>query len=157
VPVRAADSPTDNRRTLVAQWREALVRQLLTPARCVAAVNWKKAELERGQHRHIGVKSERIERAIADDLAFLAAHPTRRLQSAERIAERRKFKAAMRQRIRDVAASRNLSDEEIKPVLRLNHQEIARFSQRYGVSLNWLLEGKGRIFRADEPPPPIAS
>jgi hypothetical protein len=66
----------------------------------------------------------------------------------------RKFKAAMRQRIRDVAASRNLSDKEIKPVRRLKHQEIARFSQRYGVSLEWLLAG---VFRADEPPPPIAS
>jgi hypothetical protein len=33
--------------------------------------------LARGQHRYTGVKSERIERAIADDLAFLAAHPVR--------------------------------------------------------------------------------
>jgi hypothetical protein len=38
------------------------------------------------------------------------------------------FKEAMRRRIRDVAASRDLSDEEIKPALTLKHQEIARFS-----------------------------
>jgi hypothetical protein len=30
-----------------------------------------------GKHHYTGVKSERIERAIADDLAFLAAHPVR--------------------------------------------------------------------------------
>jgi hypothetical protein len=31
----------------------------------------------RGQHRFTDVKSERIERAIADDLALLAVHPVR--------------------------------------------------------------------------------
>jgi hypothetical protein len=34
-------------------------------------------QLTRGQHRFTDVKPERIERAIADDLAFLAAHPVR--------------------------------------------------------------------------------
>jgi hypothetical protein len=33
--------------------------------------------LARGEHRFTDVRSERIERAIADDLAFLAAHPVR--------------------------------------------------------------------------------
>jgi hypothetical protein len=33
--------------------------------------------LAKGQHRFTDVKSERIERAITDDLAFLAAHPVR--------------------------------------------------------------------------------
>jgi hypothetical protein len=30
-----------------------------------------------GQHRYTDVKSERIERAIPDDLAFLTTHPVR--------------------------------------------------------------------------------
>ena len=94
------------------------------------------------------MKSERIERAIAEDLAFLAAHPIRHNKS-EAMARRREFKEAMRRRIRDVAASRDLSDEEIKPALTLKHQEIARFSEQHGVNIEWLLEGKGRIFKND--------
>jgi hypothetical protein len=94
------------------------------------------------------VKSERIERAIAEDLAFLAAHRIRHNKS-EAMARRREFKESMRRRIRDVAASRDLSDEEIKPALTLKHQEIARFSERHGVNIEWLLEGKGRIFKKD--------
>jgi hypothetical protein len=87
------------------------------------------------------VKSDRIERAIADDLAFLAAHPVRQSNS-EAMARRREFKEAMRQRIRDIAASRDLSDEEIKPVLKLKHHEIAEFTEKHGVNLEWLLEGR---------------
>jgi hypothetical protein len=49
------------------------------------------------------------------------------------MARRREFNEAMRRRIRDLAASRGLSDEEIKPVLKLKHQEIVRFSLTYGV------------------------
>jgi hypothetical protein len=41
------------------------------------AVAWKKASLASGQHQYTDVKTERVERAIADDLAFLAAHPVR--------------------------------------------------------------------------------
>jgi hypothetical protein len=55
----------------------------------------------------------------------------------------------MRQRLREIAASRDLSDEEIKPALSLKHHEIADFSEKHGVSLDWLLEGKGRIFNKD--------
>jgi hypothetical protein len=60
------------------------------------------------------------------------AHQTRRSNS-EAMARRREFNEAMRRRIRDLAASRGLSDEEIKPVLKLKHQEIVRFSLTYGV------------------------
>jgi len=66
-----------DRHPMVGRYREALVKQLLTPASDVAAVNWKRAALARGQHRHTDVKAERIERAIADDVAWLAAHPFR--------------------------------------------------------------------------------
>ena len=96
------------------------------------------------------VKAERLEKAIADDQAWLAAHPTRRSNS-EAMARRREFNEAMRQRIRDIAASRDLSDEEIRPVLRLKHHEIAKFTEKYGVNLEWLLEGKGRIFKSGAP------
>ena len=104
--------------------------------------------LNGGQHEFTDVKTERIERAIAGDLAFLAAHPVRRSNS-ETMARRREFKEAMRQRIRDIAASRDLSDEEIKPVLKLKHHEIAEFTEKHGVNVEWLLEGKGRIFEKD--------
>src|SRR5260221_12212222 len=114
----------DHRRPNVERYRAALVKQLLTPAADGASVKWKQAALARGQHRYTDVKPERIERAIADDLAFLAAHPVRRSNS-ETMPHRREFKEAMRQRIRDIAASRDLSDEEIKPVLKLKHHEIA--------------------------------
>jgi hypothetical protein len=124
---------------LVDRWREALVKQLLTPAPDLMSVTWKKAALAQGQYRYVGVPDQRIERAIAEDLAFLAAHPIRHNKS-EAIVHRQ----AMRRRIRDVAASRDLSDEEIKPALTLKHQEIARFSEQHGVKIEWLLEGKGR-------------
>jgi hypothetical protein len=55
----------------------------------------------------------------------------------------REFKDAMRQRIRELAASRNLPDDEIKSVLRLKHQEIGTFAIKHSVSLGWLLEGGG--------------
>jgi hypothetical protein len=67
----------EDRYPLVEKWRAALVRQLLTPAWNGASVKWKQAALARGDHCFTDVKPERIERAIADDLAFLAAHPVR--------------------------------------------------------------------------------
>jgi hypothetical protein len=140
----------DDHMPMVGKYRAALVKQLLTPAWDVASVKWKQMALARGQHRYTDVKSERIERAIADDLAFLAAHPTRRSNS-EAMARSREFKDAMRQRIRDIAASRDLSDEEIRPVLKLEHHEIGNFTEKHGVNLEWLLEGKGRIFKSGAP------
>jgi hypothetical protein len=96
-----------------------------------------------GEVCHLPTRAERIERAIAEDLAFLAAHPLR-WSNSEAIAHRREFKAAMRQRIRDIAASRNLSDEEIKPALTLKHPDIAKFSEKHGVNLAWLFASIGR-------------
>jgi hypothetical protein len=69
---------------LVDRWREALVKQLLTPAPDLMSVTWKKAALAQGQYRYVGVSDQRIERAI-EDLAFLAAHPVR--QSKRRSAK----------------------------------------------------------------------
>ena len=94
------------------------------------------------------VKKDRVEKAIADDRAFLAAHPVRQSKkhTSEEVARRREF---VRQRIKDIAASRDLSDAEIKPALTLRHHLIARFSEQHGVNIEWLLEGRGRIFKDD--------
>jgi hypothetical protein len=138
-----AVDPAD-RMQMVRKYREALVMQLLTPAWDANSIKWKQTTFANGQHTHTDVNPKKIERTIADDLAWLAAHPTRRSNS-EAMAKRRKFNEAMRQRIRDFAVARGLSDEEIKPVLKLKHQEIARFSLTYGVNIGWLLEGKGPI------------
>jgi hypothetical protein len=144
----SSDPEDRDRMSMVGSWRAALVKQILTPAPAGASVKWKQAALKSGQHEYTDVKPGWIERAIADDLAFLAAHPVRRSNSEE-MAHRREFKEAMRQRIRDIAASRDLSDEEIRPVLKLKHHEIANFTEKHGVNLEWLLEGKGRIFKKD--------
>jgi hypothetical protein len=138
----------ESRTALVATWREAVVKRLLTPAPDGGAVAWKRAQLAERDFSDLATKAERIERVIADDVAFLDAHPARRSNS-ETMARNREFKEAMRQRIRDIAASRDLSEEEIKPVLRLKHHEIGEFTEKHGVNLEWLLEGKGRIFRKD--------
>jgi hypothetical protein len=63
-------------------YRAAITKQLLTPAPDLGAVTWKKAALKAGEHKYTDVKTERIERAIADDLAFLAAHPVRQTRRA---------------------------------------------------------------------------
>jgi hypothetical protein len=143
----AVDS--EDRQALVDKWRAAFVKQLLTPASDAASVAWKQNALTRGKYQYTGLKPERLKHAIDDDMAFLAAHPVRQSNS-EAMARRREFKEAMRQRIRDIAASRDLSDEEIKPVLKLKHHEIAEFTEKHGVNLEWLLEGRGRIFKKDQ-------
>jgi len=72
---------------MIEKYRAALVKQLLTPAADAASVNWKRTVLAKNDYV-IGhcVKKERVEKAIADDLAFLAAHPVR--QSNRRSADR---------------------------------------------------------------------
>jgi hypothetical protein len=64
--------------TLVAKWRQAWARLMLTPAPDMLSVTWKRAQLKAGCHKHTDPKPERIERAIADDVEFLKAHPSRR-------------------------------------------------------------------------------
>ena len=63
----------EGRHLILESYREALNRQLLTPAPDVASVNWKRREL-----KSYGVKKELVQKAIADDIAFLEAHPTRK-------------------------------------------------------------------------------
>ena len=144
----------ENRYGLVEKWREAVVKKLLTPAADLAAITWKRAKLESSEFPHLPVKKERVERAIADDVEFLAAHPTRKKSapmSTERKEERRKFEEAIRQRIREIAALRNIPDHEIRPVLSLKHHHIGEFAIEYSVNLGWLLEGAGPMFKSWAP------
>jgi hypothetical protein len=62
----------ETRWSILDRYRAALNRQLLTPAPDVASVNWKRREL-----KSYGIKKELVEKATADDIAFLDAHPTR--------------------------------------------------------------------------------
>jgi hypothetical protein len=59
-------------------WREAVAKQLLTPASTLAAVAWKRAKIKSREFNWLPITLARAEQAIADDSAFLAAHPTRR-------------------------------------------------------------------------------
>jgi hypothetical protein len=73
----------DERMHLVAYYRAAIARQFLTPAPRLDAVEWKRKKLAAGEHKYTGLKPERIEFAIAQDLEFLALHPTRRQRSPQ--------------------------------------------------------------------------
>jgi hypothetical protein len=139
----------ESRYGLVEKCREAVAKKLLTPAPDLGAITWKRSQLRSSGFAHLPIKKERAERVIAEDVAFLAAHPTRKSapMSNERKEERHKFKEAMRQRIREIAAARNLSDEDIEPTLKLKHEEIGRFCLAHGVSIGWLLEGEGDVFK----------
>ena len=52
--------------------------QLLTPAHRAADITWKRKTLATRQHKYTDVTVERIDFAIEQDLAFLAARPMRR-------------------------------------------------------------------------------
>lgn len=78
------DDKAGNRLLLLDLWRGAVVKQMLTPAPDVAAVNWKRAQLRGGQYRYTAVKPERLQRAIDADVEWLAAHPTRKSIAAAR-------------------------------------------------------------------------
>jgi len=126
-------------------WRAALVAQFLLPAPSKDCVTWKKSRLAIGEIERAGMTRERAQKVIDGDIAFLAAHPTRKSvpMSNEKKEERRNFKAAVRQRIKDIAASRGIPDDEIRPVLSLRHWPISDFATKYSVNLEWLLEGQG--------------
>jgi hypothetical protein len=141
----------ENRSSLVDTWREAVAKQLLTPAPDLAAINWKRAQLAGRDFSYLPIKAPRVEQAIADDLAFLAAHPTRhsKRNNSDAMARNREFKEAMRWRIKAIAVSRNLSDEDVKGAMTCKHHEVGKFVEKHGVNIEWLLEGKGRIFKKD--------
>jgi hypothetical protein len=82
------DFADDDRRSMVAKWRAAFVKQLLTPAWDTASVAWKQNALARGKYEYTGLKPERLKHAIAEDLAFIAAQT----------ADRRRTKMSRRRR-----------------------------------------------------------
>jgi hypothetical protein len=67
------DDPLNDFGAKVKKWRAAIVKQLLTPAPDANAVKWK----QNVHDDYLDVKRERVEQAIAEDLAWLAAHPVR--------------------------------------------------------------------------------
>jgi hypothetical protein len=70
-----------NQDPLLESYRNAEANQLLTPAPTAGLVKWKQRTFAQGRYKHTDVKKEQIEKAIADDLAFLAAHAPRRARS----------------------------------------------------------------------------
>src|ERR1700732_2672432 len=89
----------EDRWPLLQRYCAALVKQLLTPAPDGASVKWKQMALASGKHRYTDLKSERIERAFADDLAFLAAHPVRQSNRRRMKRRRRSVRKRNRQRL----------------------------------------------------------
>jgi hypothetical protein len=73
----------ENLHGLVDTWRAAVAKQLITPAPTVAVIAWKRARIKSRDFERLPITLERAERAIADDVAFLAAHPTRRSTAKE--------------------------------------------------------------------------
>jgi hypothetical protein len=63
--------------TMIAKWRQAWARLMLTPAPNAREVNWKREQIKGKKWKYNGLSGERIERAIADDVEFLKAHPVR--------------------------------------------------------------------------------
>jgi hypothetical protein len=147
----SATADRSRRRPLPVRLRLSIngAKRLLTPAPTLADVAWKRAKIKSDEFKRLPITLARAEQMIADDLAFLAAHPTRRAADALVLAHSREFKEAMRQRIRDIAASGDLSDEEIKPALSLKHYKLVKFVEKHDVNWPWLLEGNGRVFQKD--------
>jgi hypothetical protein len=64
------------------RWQEALFEQMITPAPAKVHVAWKQRQIEKFKHRPDQLRQ--VEKAIADDEAFLAAHPVQRPRRAAR-------------------------------------------------------------------------
>jgi hypothetical protein len=62
---------------LVKKYRLAWSKLMLTPAPGGNQVRWKKMQLIAQNYEYTGLKPERIEQAIAEDVEFLRTHPTR--------------------------------------------------------------------------------
>jgi hypothetical protein len=67
---------------MLGNYRAAIAKQLVLGAPDIAAVAWKKAALKAGDHEYTDVTTQRAERAIAEDTAWLAAHPTKRTKKS---------------------------------------------------------------------------
>ena len=63
---------------IAANYRKAIADLFLTPAHRLSDITWKQKALAAEEHKYTDLSRERIEAAIARDIDFLAAHPTRR-------------------------------------------------------------------------------
>jgi hypothetical protein len=84
------EGPEGERWMILDRWRHAIAAQLLTPAPTVAAVTWKRSQLRDRQWRYTNVTDEMVMRAIREDVAWLAAHPTRKSVATSRQAKKDK-------------------------------------------------------------------
>jgi hypothetical protein len=125
---------------LVAKWRAAWARLMLTPAPNAREVNWKRAQLKADKYKCTGLSAARIEQAIADDVEFLKAHPTRRSRGA--IEERREWKAAFRARVTLYAEQNGIDKSELAWLGRLRHQDLVSFARRHRVDYAWMFTGE---------------
>jgi len=105
------------------------------------SVTWKRAELKAGRHKHTDLKTERIERSIADDVEFLRAQPTR--QTRGLMDKAREWKTAFRARVTLYAEQNGIDKSELAWLGRIKHEHLVVFADRYGLSYEWLLEGSG--------------
>jgi phage gp16-like protein len=83
---------------------------------------------------------------------FLSEHPRSlkrkrqpRRTNSEPMTQKGEIRDAIRGRIREFATARDLSAEDIKPAMTTKHFELVQFAQKYSVSIEWLITGKGRI------------
>jgi hypothetical protein len=66
------------------RYREAVATLLRLPAPDQAAINWKRSRLRQEPYWGLcDVPHEEVEKAIADDEAFLAAHPIKKVKKAD--------------------------------------------------------------------------
>jgi hypothetical protein len=66
----------------VDMWRQTVAKQLLTPSPTLGDVAWKRAKIKSDDFKQLPITLTRAEQAIADDVAFLDAHPTRTKKGA---------------------------------------------------------------------------
>jgi len=133
--------------TLVEKYRIAWARLMLTPAPTAREIMWKRAQLKAEKHKYTGLKTERLERVIADDVEFLRTHPTRRSgkqgMDPKKLEERREWKAAFRARVTLYAEQNGIDKSELAWLGRIKHEHLAAFADRHGLSYEWSLEGSG--------------
>lgn len=67
------DSLNSKRVKALIQWRAAVAAQICTPAPDLSAVKWKQRAAEKDPY--IPVSKQEISKAVAADMAWLAAHP----------------------------------------------------------------------------------
>lgn len=68
------------RMEIVRQYRAAIAEQILRPASRLSDVEWKRRQIGLDTFIYCRISDERAQRAIAEDMAFLADHPVRKLK-----------------------------------------------------------------------------